>query len=117
MSKHYSEPYDPILRTSDHGSKIYSAWRSVRKHPHYEAWESYPVFYAWAMDSGYTLGARLRLIDESKPYCPENCMWFEQSECTYKFSDLKVWADNWNKTVNRIRKHYGMPLLGDDKHG
>ena len=112
MGKRCGEPYDPEIRNTEHGSKLYSAWRHLRRHPHCEEWESFLHFYTWAMQSDYSLGARLRLLDENKPYCPENCTWYVHQ---YEEDDPlppAEWAEIWNKTVNRIRKHYGMPPLG-----
>ena len=104
--------YDPALRKTEHGSRLYQLWKKVRSCPHCEEWEPFQNFYYWAMESGYETGAWLRQIDESVAYCPDNCYWHIPSESNTIPSD---WADNWNKTVNRIRKHYGMtPLEGTD---
>lgn len=111
MAKTYGEPYDREMRETEHGSRLYQAWRRVRKHPHVEAWGSFPSFYSWAVNNGYVLGARLFQIDASLPYGPDNCDWYIREELSQN------WADEWNKTVNRIRKHYGMPPLGGDNHG
>lgn len=111
----YGDAYDPELRESEHGSRLYGAWKTLRKHSYCEEWGCYPAFYHWAMQNGYTLGAHLRLIDESGIYCPENCVW-KIPKC--KMDDPPPppsWADEWNKTVNRIRKYYGMlPLEGTE---
>lgn len=112
MGKRCGEPYDPELRTSEHGSRLYNAWRSMRKHPHIIEWESYSVFHTWAVYNGYTLDSWLRRIDESQPYAPENCVWYTSEEDAPV--DQKR-ADEWNAVVNRIRKHYGMPPIGIDK--
>lgn len=112
MGKRCGEPYDPELRTSEHGSKLYSAWRNLRRHPHCEEWESFLPFYTWAMQSDFSLRARLRLLDERKPYCPENCIWYTAQSDDDDSLPPAEWAESWNKTVNRIRKHYGMPPLG-----
>ena len=109
MGKRIGEPYDPALRESEHGSRLYQTWRKVRQSPHCQEWEYYPTFYEWAMQSDYTLGAWLRLIDEEKPYEPDNCMWHIPG-----LDEKNIpasWPDEWNRTVNRIRKHYGMPPL------
>ncbi len=108
MGKRYGEPYDPKIRTSEHGSLLYNFWRRVRKHPHCEEWDYYPTFYDWAIHNGYTLGAPLRLIDKSKPYSPKNCVWYaDEKDMTID----EARAAEWNAVVNRIRKHYGMPPL------
>lgn len=109
MSKHIGEPYDPALRQTEHGSKLYQTWRKVRQAPHLEEWGYFPTFYEWAMQDGYTTGAWLRRIDENEPYEPSNCQWYIPGE-TDKYVSPE-WADTWNKTVNRIRKYCGMPPL------
>lgn len=115
MSKLRGEPYDPEMRTSEFGSRIYSAWISMRKHPHIDLWESYSVFYTWSVYNGYTGEAILRQIDKSLPYGPDNCVWYTSE----KVVDIdKKRAEEWNAVVNRIRKHYGMPPLKEENnHG
>ena len=110
MARHnYGEPYDPALRQTEHGSKLYQCWRTVRKNQHTTDWDYFPAFYEWAMQNGYQSGAWLQRNDPDKPYEPGNCAWHIPE---YKKNRVpKEWADGWNKTVNRIRKHYGMPPL------
>lgn len=108
MPKHYGEPYDPALRKTEVGSKLYTMWKKVRKNPHCKEFENFPNFYAWAVCNGYTVGDRLILIDESMPYCPDNCDWaIKPGE----------WTHEWNRAVNRIRKHYGMESLEGTNYG
>ena len=107
--------YDPTLRESEHGSKLYQTWRKVCQAPHCEEWESFPTFLEWAMQSGYTPGVWLLRIDKNKPYEPDNCKWYVVGE-----NDRYIppeWAYKWNKTVNRIRKYYGMPPLEGTEYG
>ena len=112
-----SERYDPELRTSEHGSRLYNAWRSMRKHPHIDLWESYQVFYTWSMYNGYTVEAWLRRIDDTLPYGPDNCAWYIPEKEQSFTAEEKERADEWNKVVNRIRKHFGMPPLEGTSYG
>lgn len=114
MGKRYGEAYDPEIRLSEHGSRLYGLWKKARRFPHCEEWDYYPTFYLWAIEAGYVLGARLRLIDDSGIYCPENCKWFVPELEEF---DPAAFAEKWDKTVNKIRKHYGMPPLEGTEYG
>lgn len=116
MAKRYGEAYDPEMRESEHGARLYQTWKRLRKHPYVDEWGCYPAFYCWAIESGYVIGARLVLKSESAPYGPDNCLWHIK-EFEDDFEPIpQSWPDEWNKTVNRIRKHYGMPPIGGDNH-
>ena len=109
--------YDSVLRKTEHGSKLYEAWKKLRRSPHCEEWNYYPAFYNWAIQNGYTLGVWLVLIDKSGEYCPENCKWHIPKRMQDDPPPPPTWADEWNKTVNRIRKYYGMQPLEGTEHG
>ena len=113
MSKRYGEPYDPALRKTEHGALLYQMWRRVIKSDHFEDWTYFPTFYEWAMQDGYVSGEWLRRYDKTKPFSPDNCYWYS----TKKDYISPEWRANWNKTVNRIRKHYGMPPLEGTTYG
>jgi hypothetical protein len=115
VSKFVGKPYDPALRKTKHGACLYTAWKTVRKKPHYEEWDDFTVFYNWALQSGYTIGAWLRRLDMRKPFTPDNSIWYISGESEKNIPP--EWADGWNKTVNRIRKHYGMPPLEGTSYG
>ena len=113
--KFIGNPYDSSLRKTEHGKNLYNAWQRIRRLPHCNEWDTFPAFYEWAMQSGYTLGAWLRIIDRTDPYSPDNCWWHTPGDTDEEIS--YEWADSWNKTVNRIRKHYGMPPLEGTTYG
>ena len=115
MPKHCGERYDPALRQTEHGSRLYQTWRKIQKEPHCKDWDNFPAFYAWALKSGYTLGAWILRADKNKPYEPCNCTWYIPGRDEKNISPS--WADRWNETVNRIRKYYGMPPLEGTKYG
>lgn len=100
--------YDPALRKTAIGRHLYYYWKTLRKSPHTPEWDFYVDFYTWAMSSGYTSGAKLQLIDATLPYSPDNCVWNVKVE-EEPVDEGRIAA--WNKAVNRIRKHYGMPPL------
>lgn len=107
--------YDPELRKTEHGSKLYQTWKSMRKADHCEEWESFPVFYEWAMESGYEIGAWLKRNDMSAPFSPQNCFWYTPRESVGDIS--QEYKDRYNATVNRIRKHFGWPPLEGTEYG
>ena len=109
--------YDPALRKTAHGAKLYNAWKKLRRDTHAEEWDFFPTFYNWAMQNGYVNGSFLRLVDETGAYEPNNCTWRSPgNDADYPPSTLS-WEHKWNETVNRIRKHYGMPPLEGTKYG
>lgn len=106
--------YDPALRKTAVGTRLYYYWKAVRKNPHTPEWDFFPDFYAWAMSSGYTLGAKLQLIDAELPYSPDNCVWKVKYGPNEEEAQ-KTRAAEWNAVVNRLRKQFGMePLEGTD---
>ena len=114
MSKCTGEPYDPALRKTEHGSKIYQAWKRVRKSPHCDGWDFFPTFYEWSMHNEYEEGAWLMRYDKNAPFAPDNCFWYHP--CTDN-EISKEFIDKWNETANRIRKYYGMPPLEGTSYG
>lgn len=110
-----SHSYDPTLRTSEIGAKLYQTWRRLRRFPHVEEWEYYPTFYEWAIQE-YKIGAYLQPKDESKPWGPDNCVWGTPGE--KKRSDIPDdFEEKWNTSVNRIRKYCGLPPLEGTDYG
>ena len=103
------QTYDPALRKTEHGKNLYNTWQRIRRSPHCKEWDCYPTFYEWAIQSGYTTGAWLRLVDRNGTYKPDNCWWYIPGDQEEEIPPEL--ADRWNKTVNRIRKYYGMPPL------
>lgn len=108
--------YDPALRKTEQGKKLYGTWRRTQRYSRCKEWDDFPAFYDWAVHNGYVNGAWLKRIDEEVPYRPDNCVWYYPND--YVGDRMPVsWADEWNKTVNRIRKHYGMPPLEGTEYG
>ncbi len=103
--------YDPQLRETEHGKRLYNYWKRARQNTDSDVFQSFPSFLAWAMANGYTLGARLFRRDENKPLNPENCFWagrITTTEGAVKQEHDRQREQKWDATVNRIRVHYGM---------
>lgn len=103
--------YDPELRQTDHGRRLYSLWKRLRKSAYTQDFEQYPDFFKWAMASGYTIGAKLFRYNAEEPFSPGNCFWGHRVDQTVMEKELRRkpdWEKSWDATVNRIRVHYGM---------
>lgn len=103
--------YDPKMRDGDAGRRLYAYWKKIRVYSDAEEFQTYPGFYNWAMENGYTIGAKLFRYDFDKPYSPDNCFWSGRAERggddTPPARDAE-WEKKWDDAVNRIRKHFGM---------
>ena len=110
----YGVPYDPAIRKTECGKHLYNTWRRIRKCTHCKEWDYFPTFYDWALQSGYELGAWLRRFDDNEPYNEENSYWYTAGD-DYLYDEQ--WIADWNRAVNRIRKHYGMPPLEGTVYG
>ena len=115
MGKRYGKPYDPALRKTEHGALLYQIWKRVTKCDHIKDWGYFPTFYEWAMSDGYDAGEWLRRFDKNEPFSPDNCFWYSVKE--EKDHIPPELGAKWNKTVNRIRKYYGMPPLEGTDYG
>jgi len=103
--------YDPEMRKTEHGRRIYAYWKKIRNDTDFPEFEHYPGFFKWAMENGYTVGAKLLRHDGKKPFNPDNCFWIARSDWASEHvehaRDLHR-EQEWDKAVNRIRRHYGM---------
>lgn len=100
--------YDPALRETEHGKRLYQCWRRVRKSEHSAIFDEFPRFYEWAMDAGFAVGYKLVLIDNQKPFTPENCTF---KEIGTPDLERQKQIDDWNRVVNSLRKQWGLPPL------
>lgn len=110
--------YDPEMRKSEHGRKLYQYWKSVHRETDSKKFETFPGFYDWAMQNGYTIGAKLFRYNPDEPFGPDNCFWVAKGNGeraqTYPHREF-LREKEWDKVVNRIRKHYGMePIFSSD---
>lgn len=103
--------YDPEMRQSDHGRRLYTYWRKVRPDTDSPEFLEYPKFFKWAMANGYTVGAKLFKYEPDEPYSPENSFWVARKD--WVIGDVEVYRNmarerKWDETINRIRLHFGM---------
>ena len=112
MPRH-PDPYPKHMTVTDEGKSLYGIWRRVRNNTDkYCGFTEYPKFFNWAMDNYYELGARLRRYDESQPFTPNNCTFIPADPHGKEMTlENRRKANNWNRTVNVIRKAYGMELF------
>ena len=109
--------YDPEMRMSEHGRRLYCHWKNkVHRGTDCPEFLTFIGFYNWAMENGYTVGARLCRYDRDEPFSPDNCFWVQSGEREYtreytRMSTHKELEKQWDDTVNRIRLHYGMEPL------
>lgn len=75
-----------------------------------KGFDDFLEFFEWSLDNGYEPGAKLRRKDEGKPWNPDNLYWKAPDVKIQPFfgEEQKEAIEKWNKTVNRIRVHYGL---------
>ena len=103
-----SSQYGREFIATEVGGALYGKWTRVKKRVCCPEWQnSFEEFAEWALNNYFVPGASLIKIAKNDVYCPTNCYWSfgNNSKPAYKASEF---CASWNKTVNRIRKHYGM---------
>lgn len=103
----FARKYDRAITESEDGQRLYAYWlQTVKKNTDSPEFQTYPGFYKWSMDAGYSADASLFRRDAKAPYSPENCAWIGgEKKVTHR--DF-VFEQKWDETVNRIRRYYGM---------
>ena len=103
--------YDEDLKNTPEFQALYSKWKAMRNHqfPLSEAFEEFLTFYNWSMANGFASGARLVRVDDRKPYGPDSCVWVQPKKMQHEWTtEEKAWIAKWNKTVNRLRRYFGI---------
>lgn len=101
--------YDTEFMKTEAGAALYNKWNRMRRLgccPERKA--DFMAFVKWSMVAGFEEGATLKRYHKEKPYQPSNCYWVVDSKLTNPTYKASAFCASWNKTVNRIRKHYGM---------
>lgn len=104
------------LKTSTNPS-LYNKWIRVHRQPHSEEFDTYAGFYEWAMCTDYADGDMLKRENTRAPFSPDNCYWLPADAARVSYG-IRAEAEaemvaQWNKTVNRFRKYYGLPLFNE----
>lgn len=107
------------MRQSEHGRRLYCYWKNkVHRDTDCPEFLTFIGFYNWAMENGYTVGAKLIRYIPFEPYHPDNCFWVQRGEregTAMNVTRDDARAKQWDDTVNRIRLHYGMePIYSSD---
>ena len=79
----YECTYHNHIDEKPHGKPIYFVWKHTiyrcKKSNHLtmcQEWaNSFHTFYNWAINNGYQSGLRIKRIDRTKGYSPDNCTW------------------------------------------
>lgn len=94
---------------------LYDKWRRAHQQLHTPEFDTYAGFYEWAMRTGYTDGDMLKRENPLAPFGPDNCYWLTTNPFPYTGKRAAAEAAaRWNKTVNRIRKYYDLPLFDEE---
>lgn len=75
-----------------------------------DEWIDFQNFCKWAEESGYEEGCILKKVNSNLLYQPDNCYWYKKD--TENGFNSKEFCERWDKSVNRIRAHYGLEQLG-----
>jgi hypothetical protein len=115
-----AKKYDQDFKNSVTGKALYQKWVRMRYVGCCREWQDdFMKFVQWSFDSGFRDGTMLKRLNEKEEYSPENCYWTlrkaEPTEtkkvCEHRGYTASAVQALWNKTVNRIREHYGMEPL------
>lgn len=87
---------------------LYTKWVNTPKESFCPEWQTFQPFYDYWMAQGYVLGERLHRLDPLKPFGPDNCVMRQEIGRQYFANEEKNWMIGWNRTVNVIRRYYGM---------
>lgn len=72
-------------------------------------WELYENFQEWAIKNGYNDNLTLDRINNSLPYCPENCRWVTMDEQQKNKSNCLYFTyNNEVKTLSEWARYFGV---------
>lgn len=124
---------DALFPTPSLDEQLDLVWSRLSRCKVSPEWENFDTFKTWAVENGFQDGSSLAKRVRNKPWGPSNCRivapeviedlesLFSDSEddtesVAGKFTQTqeREFCRLWNKTVNRIRKHFGLPLFKEE---
>ena len=102
--------YDKALKETPEWKILYNRYFNIGSQRYKDIFATFLEFYDWSMANGFVLGAKLVRRDPTKPWTLDNCRWGmpPEKKSTLWGDEQREAIDKWNKTVNRIRIHYGL---------
>jgi hypothetical protein len=108
--------YDPALRKSKEGARLYETWKRMRRNfPYDPAFDDFKSFYDWSIRAGYELGDALDRRDNNLPHGPDNSIWKGANPDDITAEWAIEWCEKWDNTVSKIRRQLGLPPLKGGK--
>lgn len=89
--------------------ELYDHWERLSDVPRVPEWDDFSTFRDWALKTGYKSGFYICRRYGDQPLGPLNYRIVTHNG-GYTFAEQEA-IDRWNKTVNRIRAAYGLPLF------
>lgn len=91
--------------------KLQYWWRKITETGVPCLFDSSGEFAQWSVKNGYEYGKRLRRIDRSLEYSPDNCIWEDVStepvkQSKYMEFEMKSCREQWDKFVTPIRERF-----------
>ena len=103
--------YSDIELTPSERRRLYQKWWNIKNKPCSPSFKDFHKFCEWAKNNGYDESGDLRRYDSSGEFSEHNCYWTSENDETLGRKIRQASIDKWNKTVNSIRKYYGMPPI------
>ena len=107
MAKQAASKCAKEMRMGDVGQRLYACWLRTKNKGISKEFADYSGFYKWAMEACYQEGDKLVRHNPQEPFSPDNCVWVPK-KLEYRACRDTEREQLWDKTVNRIRIHYGM---------
>ena len=107
---HGNQKYDKSQRETLEFKDLYGRYKAPKSSKYRDLFPTFQQFYDWSMANGFVCGAKFECKDYSEPLTPDKFQWIIPTAKMTKITveDKNDFIDRWNKTVNRIRVHYGL---------